>query len=304
MTMNVSMRDLRGFLALADQKSFTRAAELCFLSQSAFSAMIQGLEGELGVKLFTRSTRRVELTPEGEVFAGLAKRLLAEFARAESEMRDHAEKRKGRVAVAALPSLAAGWLAAVLKDFRASYPGVTTEMWDTLSDECLSLVRSGRADFALCAAGAEMAGLEAEPLCTDAFCVVMPRDHVLASRRTLVAADLVDHPFIHLAQTSSVRQLLDAALDPLRIHGILDVAQLATVASLVARGFGISVVPHLALYQFDSPDITVRPLVEPHITRTIYVVRQRDKPLSIAAETFLAMLTERRACIPAALPAA
>lgn len=295
--MNISTKDLHAFVALSEHKNFTRAAEQCFLSQSAFSALIRGLETELGVRLFTRSTRRVELTAEGQVFAESARRLLGEFSSACDELKDHAELRKGRVAVAALPSLAAGWLPVVLKEFRANHPGVATELADTLSDECLDLVRRGRVDFALCAAGTQMAGLDAEPLCTDEFYVVMHRDHALARKRTLTAADLQGQPFIHLSGNSSVRQLLDAAVRPARIPGIMEVAHLASVASLVANNIGISVIPFLALFQFSLPHLVVRPLKEPKIVRTIYCVRQSDKPLSAAAEAFLALLKKRRSKI-------
>jgi LysR family carnitine catabolism transcriptional activator len=292
--MNISTRELRAFIALADHKHFTRAAERCFLSQSAFSALIQGLEAELGARLFERSTRRVDLTAEGRVFEESARRLLAEFNLARDELKDHVEKRKGRVALAALPSLVAGWLPVILKEYRDRYPGVSIELADTLSDECLDLVRRGRADFALCAAGAEMAGLDAEPLCTDEFYVVMHRDHPLARKKSLVAADLLNHPFIHLSRTSSVRQLLDAALHPAHINGIMDVAHLASVASLVSNNIGISVIPFLALFQFSLPNLVVRPLRQPKIVRTIYVVRQSDKQLSAAAEALLALLKKRR----------
>lgn len=295
--MNLSTRELQAFIALAEQKHFTRAAEQCFLSQSAFSALIQGLETELGTRLFERSTRHVDLTPEGRVFEESARRLLAEFTLAREELKDHVEKRKGRVAVAALPSLAAGWLPLVLKEFRDSYPGVSTELSDTLSDECLDLVRRGRADFALCAAGAEMAGLKAEPLCTDDFYVVMHKDHPLARKKALVAGDLANQPFIHLSRTSSVRQLLDAAMHPARISGIMEVAHLASVASLVSNNIGISVIPFLALFQFSLPNLVVRPLRQPKIVRTIYIIRQNDKQLSAAADAFLALLRKRRATI-------
>lgn len=295
--MNISARDLRAFVSLVEQKNFTRAAEQCFLSQSAFSALIQGLETELGVKLFARSTRRVELTSEGMVFADSAKRLLAELTLVHSELKDLVDKRKGRVAFAALPSLAAGWLPVVLKEFRELYPGVTTELTDTLSDECLELVRRGRADFALCAAGVEMAGLEAEPLCTDAFYVVMHDSHPLASKKIVSGSDLQQYPFIHLTHNSSVRQLLDAALRPARINGIMEVAHLASVASLVANNVGISIIPYLALFQFSLPHLVVRPLADPKIVRTIYVVRLRDRPLPVASETFLALLKKRRSKI-------
>lgn len=295
--MNISTRELQAFLALADQKHFTRAAERCFLSQSAFSALIQGLEAELGTRLFERSTRRVDLTPEGQVFEESARRLLAEFTHACEELKDHVELRKGRVSVAALPSLAAGWLPLILKEFRDAHPGVATGLSDTLSDECLELVRRGQADFALCAAGADMAGLEAEPLCTDEFYAVMHKDHPLAQKKALVASDLANQPFIHLSQTSSVRQLLDAAMHPARINGIMEVAHLASVASLVANNIGISVIPFLALFQFSLPGLAVRPLKQPKIVRTIYIIRQRDKQLSAAANAFLSLLKQRQSTI-------
>lgn len=295
--MNVSTRDLRAFLALTEQKNFTRAAEHCFLSQSAFSALIQGLEEELGVQLCTRSTRRVELTKEGEVFAESAKRLLAEFTLAAEELRDYTLLRKGRVSVAALPSLVAGWLAVVLKEYREMHPGVTTELTDTLSDECLELVRRGRADMALCGAGADMAGLTAEPLCSDDFYVVMHREHPLARKKFLSASDLASQAFIQMSHTSSVRQMLDASLHPNKINGIMEVAHLASVASLVANNVGISVIPYLALFQFLQPDIVVRPLREPKITRTIYYVHLRDKALSPAAHAFLELVKKNKSRI-------
>lgn len=295
--MNVSTRDLRAFVALAEQKNFTRAAEHCFLSQSAFSALIQGLEAELGVHLCIRSTRRVELTTEGEVFLESAKRLLAEFTLAHAELKDHALLRKGRVSIAALPSLAAGWLPTVLKEFRENHPGVVTELADTLSDECLDMVRHGRADLALCGAGPDMAGLEAEPLCTDEFYVVMHRDHPLARRKSLLASDLMNQPFIHMSHTTSVRQMLDAAMHPNKINGIMEVAHLASVAALIANNVGISIIPYLALFQFSQPGIVVRRLREPKIVRTIYTVHLRDKPLSPAAETFLALAKKRKSKI-------
>lgn len=299
--MNISTRELRAFLALADQKHFTRAAEQCFLSQSAFSALIQGLEAELGARLFERSTRRVDLTPEGRVFEESARRLLAEFTLARDELKDHVEMRKGRVSIAALPSLAAGWLPVILKEFRDAWPGVTLELADTLSDDCLELVRRSRADLALCAAGAEMAGLRAEPLCADEFYVVMHKDHPLARKKTLAAADLISQPFIQLSRTSSVRQLLDAAIHPARINGIMEVAHLASVASLVSNNLGISVIPYLALFQFALPNLVLRPLRQPKIVRTIYIVQQSDKQLSAAAAAFLALLRKRRATIRAQL---
>ena len=108
--MNISARDIQAFLALAEVKNFTRAAARCHLSQPAFSALIKALEDHVGLKLFDRSTRHVLLTQEGERFWLSAQRIAEELEDCAKAMRDTAQLARGHVAVALLPSLAAGWL--------------------------------------------------------------------------------------------------------------------------------------------------------------------------------------------------
>ncbi|HEY9320647.1 MAG TPA: LysR family transcriptional regulator, partial [Achromobacter sp.] len=104
--MNLSARQLRAFVALADERHFTRAAQRCHLTQPAFSALIRSLEDSAGLRLFDRNTRHVELTAEGRVLDASARRLLADMDLVMEDLRDHAARRRGRVALAALPSLA------------------------------------------------------------------------------------------------------------------------------------------------------------------------------------------------------
>src|SRR3954467_2084076 len=147
--MNLSSRDLRAVIALIEERNFTRAAERMHLSQSAFSTLIQGVEESLGARLFERSTRNVVFTPEGRLFEESARRVLTDFDGMLSNFRDHASGRRGRVAIAALPSLAAGWLPGVLAEFRSLYPAIELALVDGLSEQCLASVRSGRVEFAL-----------------------------------------------------------------------------------------------------------------------------------------------------------
>src|SRR3546814_16655578 len=109
--MNLSPRQLRAFGALAQERHFTKAAQRCHTTQPAFSALIKALEDAAGTRLFDRTTRRVELTPEGRLFNESALRLLNDLDGVMQDIQAHVAKRKGRVAVAALPSLEAGWLA-------------------------------------------------------------------------------------------------------------------------------------------------------------------------------------------------
>ena len=173
---------MRAFLALAEERSFTRAAAQTHLSQPAFSALIRSLEDALGLRLFHRSTRHVEPTAEGLEFEVSARRVLAEFDGAVLGVRDQVARRRGRVSIALLPSLAAGWLPQVLAGFRAEFPGIELEVSDVLSEPCVDAVRAGRADFALAATRADTPELRAELFCSDAFHLVCPTQHPLASR--------------------------------------------------------------------------------------------------------------------------
>lgn len=283
--MNLSTRQLRAFLALAEQRHFTRAAALVHLSQPAFSALIRTLESDLEQRLFDRSTRHVELTAEGREFEVSARRILAEFDGAIVGARDLAARRRGRVSVALLPSLAAGWLPGVLADFRKAFPGIGIDVADVLSEECIERVRSGRADFAIAAVRADTPELRAAPFCTDRFHLVCPTRHALASAPRVRPRDLAPYPFIHLSRTSSVRQYLEAALNPVQMNTLMEVDQLATVMGMVRAGVGISVVPALALFHFRQPGIVTRPLAWPGLTRKLYLVRRRDRGFSLAADS-------------------
>jgi len=226
--MNLSTRQLRAFLHLAEQRSFTRAAALTHLSQPAFSTLIRALEAGLGQRLFDRSTRHVALTVEGRAFEGAARRILAEADGALASARDYAARRRGRVSIALLPSLAAGWLPAVLAEFRATHPGIELEVADVLSEACIERVRAGEAELAIAAIRADTPELRAELFCSDRFHLVCPQHHALAEAAAVRARDLLPYPFIHLSRTSSVRQYLDAAVHPLQMNTLLEVDQLAT----------------------------------------------------------------------------
>ena len=292
--MNISTRQLRAFIALSESRNFTRAASVCHLSQSAFSSLIRQLEESLEVRLFDRNTRSVELTAEGREFDVSARRVLAAFEAAMSDMHARATLDRGRVSIALLPSLAADWLPHVLAGFRHEHPGIDLEVADVLSEACIERVRSGQADFALAATRADTPELRAVAFCSDGFHLVCRNDHPLAKNTNPRPRDVAAWPFIHLSRTSSVRQYIDAATLPQVLPAVLEVDQLATVAGMVSAGLGISVVPSLTLYQFRSPNLAIRRLKWPGLTRQIYLVRKRDRGFSAAAECFYEWAMARR----------
>lgn len=292
---SISSRQLQAFVALARLRSFTRAAVHCHLSQPAFSALIQGLEAAVGARLFERSTRHVALTVEGQVFERSAAPLLAQLGQALSEVRDHAQLRRGQVSLALLPSLAAGWLPGLLSEFRTAHPGIALQVADVLSEPCLQRVREGQADFAIAAVRADTPELRAEPFASDRFHLVCPQGHELLSRTSLKPRDLLPFAFIHLARHSSVRQLLDAAVHPLQLQTLMEVEQLATVMGMVRAGLGLSVVPAFSLFHFRQPELTTRELRWRGLgDRQLFLVRRRDRELSTAARALYELVLRRR----------
>ena len=298
--INLSARQLRAFVALADERHFTRAAQRCHLTQPAFSALIRALEEAVGMRLFDRSTRHVELTAQGRVLDASARRLLAEFDLVVEDLRDHAARRRGRVAIAALPSLAAGWLPPILARFHTDYPGVALTLRDALLDACLDMVRAGEVDFALAARRHDMTDLDSEFLHADRFHLVCRDDHPLAARASVTLAQAAQWPIIQLARNSSVRQHLDEALGRRRLRPVVEVEHLATVTGLVAAGMGVSVVPAMTLFHFRRPGLSIRPLAGKAPRRELYLVKRAGRTLPLAAQSLYDQLREAAPAIAAA----
>lgn len=293
--MNISVRQLKAFQILAEEHNFTRAAQRVHLTQPAFSALIQSLESSLGVRLFDRSTRRVELTPEGLHFQRAVPRLLNDLESLVGEMREFESKRRGRVSVAALPSLAAGWLPGIYAKFAAMYPGVQLSLHDALLEPCLQRVREGEVDMALAALGRDMSGLETTLLCEDRFYLVCRRDHRLADLAEVELDMLEEEGLIQLGRGSSIRHSLMAQPRVAAFRTTLEVDHLATVTGLVLAGMGISLVPGMTLFHFRSPELRIVPLTErSEIRRQLYLVKRANRSFSQAAAAFHDLLMAER----------
>lgn len=288
MAINISYKHLRAFLALVEQKNFTRAAECCHISQSSFSTMIQRLEEDVGARLFDRDTRNVVLTPEGELFAEAARHLVKEIQWTFSDLQDYVAKKKGRVGIAALPSIASSWLLPIIAQYRKQHPGVAIELHDVLSDRCMDLLRNGDADIALAAPNGSLDEFIIEPFHTDRFFLICRKDHSMASRTEVSLTELQGQDFIRLSRSTSVHQHSVNAVGATGVtSSTFEVENLSTVAGLILHGLGVSLLPELTLPQFRHPELVAIPLTPPGISRPIHIIRRKDKPLSIAAQAML-----------------
>ena len=145
--MNVSIKQLRAFVAIAEAKSFVEAQEVVHLSQPALSISIRKLEEAVGGRLLARTTRSITLTPEGEIFLPTAKRLLGDWDDGFDDLKRLFEKKRGKLLMAAIPSYAASQLPQIVADFHHSYPNIDLNIQDVVAEEVVELVRAGRVEF-------------------------------------------------------------------------------------------------------------------------------------------------------------
>lgn len=289
MFINVTLRQLQIFRAVAELGSFSAAADRLHLSQPALSAAIRKLEETLPAKLFDRTTRQVALTAEGEELKRLAGRLIDEFEAVATDLQDYLAQRRGRVIVAALPSLAAVTLPPALARFKADHPGIDVIIRDTLHDQIQELVESGAADFGLTVAPDRAKDLDFQPLMIDRFVMICRSDHKLARKRSVTWAELVRFPVITMARTSSVRQHIDAACAAAGIESRpqYDPEHLATVGALVSEGLGVAALPSLTTPLLRFAGLIEIPLIKPDVERIMGILQRRGRTPSIAAAGLL-----------------
>ena len=290
-----SARQLEAVLALAEYGSFVAAAARLRLSQPALTRSIQRLESELGVRLFERSTRRVQITAAGREFAAVAERMLNDLGITVRSVREVAEERRGLVVMSSVMSVAGGLLPGIVASYRADRPGVEIHVREGVHAAVLEDVRSGVADFGIGYVDELPDFAAGTALSRETFCVVMPARHRLAARRGLSLAELRDEPMVGLPTEARTRRTLDAAAAtagvPLRQAVV--VSQFATLMALVGAGVGIAIVPKGTTLGPLARGLRSVPLVEPKLSRRLGLIALREREPTPAASGFVALLRRR-----------
>ena len=289
----MTIKQMRAFLAVAQSLSFAVACERLHLSQSALSLTIKALEESLGGRLFSRTTRNVALTPEGESLLPLARRLIADWDNAEDEMRQRFTLQRGRVTLAAMPSFAGNLLPPILKTFRARYPKVNVTVHDVINEQVLEMVRDGQVELGVAFEPMQSSSLQFTALYLDRFVAIVPSDSPLAGLAEIDWQTLLEQPFITLQRPSTVRVMLEDHLlaRQTRLPVAFESHQLATVGRMVASGLGVSAVPALCAGQMRELGAHCIPLSE-SVERAIGVLTKPGHELSAAAQALFEILRD------------
>ena len=292
---DVNSRQLRAVLAVAEYRSFIAAAAFLKTSQPALTRTIKQIEGTLGVSLFARSTRQVSITEAGKEFAALAERLLTDLRIGVENMRELAEQQRGQIIVASIMSLAHFVLPALIAEYNRRFPGIEIHLREGVQGNVQDDVRSGLADFGLGYVAEMPEPFTTESLGAEAFSVVLPAKHRLASKKAIELTALRDATLVSLPAESRTRRIIDgaAATAGFAFHHAVIVHQFATLYSFVRNGVGLTIVPEGARPPASDRELVSRALVRPRVSREIGIVRLRERELSPAAAGLLALVKER-----------
>ena len=292
--MDLSLRQIRAYLAVARTLSFTRAAAETNLSQPALSVQIGSLEQQLGIKLFDRNSRSVELTRLGRELVPVFQRILREFDETVTGIRDIARHGGGSVRLGALPSFAAGILPDIIVRFRARFPRVALTVKDAIASRVMDLVLSEEVDLGVVGGEPIHADLDVIHRTEDRLNVIYPARHPLARMKVVGVEQLVAFPLILMDPATSVRATVDAALAAggHRVEAACEVTYMMTAVGMVRAGLGITILPASAQEIRAEPGLIARAIDDPRFVRPIAVVRKRRRTLAPAAENFMAALVD------------
>ena len=302
----MELRHLRTIVAVARHRSFTKAAEELFLAQSAISQQIRRLEEEIGIQIFRRSSRSVDLTDEGRIIVQHAHRVLAEVDEMQGEMEALSGGVRGTVRISGIWPFGGYDLYSVLADFRARYPEVAIHMEEDPVDEVIAKLRADELDLAFASVDPDKIGPEfaATLLWEEEFVVVAALDHEFASRPHVTYQDLIGQDLIAFRDNSALRRRFETTIGR---HGIeprnaFVCTEMTAVRSLASKGLGVAVMPR-SKAELDGPPIVMRPFRPEPITWPIALVWRTDRRPTPAAKAFLAMALERAEAEPVELAA-
>ncbi|MFJ8749105.1 LysR family transcriptional regulator [Streptomyces sp. NPDC102441] len=287
-------QQLSYFVAVAEARHFTRAAEEVHVSQPSLSQQIKALENELGAELFSRARGNIALTDAGEALLPLARRILADADTARHEVQELVQLRRGRIRLGATPSVCTGLLPDVLRAFHGAHPGIQLLIEEGGSHDLVRQLARGALDLALLVLPLPAASpaLTTVELLHEDLVVVSSASRPAPGRKGAVhVADLENEPLVMFRHGYDLRELTVAAC---RAEGFepsftVEGGEMDAVLGFVRAGLGIAVVPRMVAVRAGQ-DLRTTPLASPGLRRTIALAHRSDVEPPRAARELQRML--------------
>lgn len=298
----MNLRQLRYAVALAEARSFTKAADNEYVVQSALSQQLRKLEDELGVALFERTTRSVALTPAGEALLPLMHQVLAGVDQIKFDAQALSGTIAGRLTVGMMevPSESLD-VAALMATFHARYPEVSVTLRSGGSDLLIEAVRDRKLDVAVVGSNVSTptGRLAFTELFTEPLVAVLPSSHELAGRRSVLLDQLAALPFIDFPPGYGLRHETDRGFAGVTRRVAFEVTRVDEVIQFVSQDLGVALLPEsVAISRVgDNPRLALRPVAGANLYRQVNLVAPARPLRSAASQAFIGCLEDHIALV-------
>ncbi|MEW6417605.1 MAG: selenium metabolism-associated LysR family transcriptional regulator [Nitrospirota bacterium] len=295
---------LKAFCLVIEMKSFSKAAEAKFMTQSAMSHLIKNLEDELGVKLINRKGKALTPTPAGKIYYEHAKHILNQYRRLENDVYSIVKKAKGTLYIGASTTAAIYLLPQVFYNFSKEYPEVRIELSVSNTEGIIHNLLEGKIDMGIVEGKIKDPKVFMEDVAEDEIVIIASEDNPLTKKKSLKPHDLTSQPFIMPEVGSGMREFIDdffhaTGITTKDINISMTLGNPDLIIQMVQSGMGISFVSKWSVFKVIKEG-TVKILHVPgkKLIRKFYLVSLDKEPSTMTARTFIEFLKGYRFFIP------
>jgi DNA-binding transcriptional LysR family regulator len=293
----MQIETLKIFCDLVETQSFSQAAEMNFVTQSAVSQQVRGLEEKFKRRLLerVRGRREVRLTDAGESFHQESLKVMDAYRQLQERMRGLDGTVSGTVRVATVYSVGLHELPPAVRRFMELYPSAKIDLEYSRTTRVVRDVMSGAVDLGVVAYPEKRRGLSVVQLPGDRLVLICPPSHPLAARKKIKATELKDQGFVLFERDIPTRRATDRILKShgVTVRRVAEFDNIETIKRAVEVGFGAAIVPRPSVIDEQrSGQLAVVQLAEPEWTRTVGIIHRSDRTLGIAARKFIELLQE------------
>ncbi|MGG3571633.1 LysR family transcriptional regulator [Bacillus gobiensis] len=285
----MDIRHLTYFLEVARLKSFTKAAESLYVSQPTISKMIKNLEEELGVELFYRNGRQIELTDAGESMYVQGKEITKSFQNLTSEINDLMNVKKGHIRIGLPPMIGSGFFPRVMGDFRKKYPNVTFQLFEHGSITVQNSVGEGSLDIGVVVLPANEEIFHKFTIVEENLMLIVHPSHPFANEKEVELKDLHDQSFVFFREDFVLHDRITMECVKAGFHPtvIYETSQWDFISEMVYANLGIGLLPERICRDLDPEKVRKIPLVNPSIPWHLGIIWRKDRYLPFAARAWI-----------------
>ena len=298
--LTMEIRHIHYFIAVAENLSFTKAAQQLMIAQPPLSRQIKDLEDELGAALFDRSPHGLHITPEGEAFLEYALRIMDLVKKSKEHIAEMSRGLQGTLYIASVEGHAPRLLAKWIADYKTEHPHVDYSLRNGSTDDVIYWVTNGLSELGVITEPHNAEGLFSVPVYTEPWTALIPSSDPLAKAEgdTVSVSDLADRDLIIPSRESRLMEIKNWFPDKnIELHVCCRVAHMLNAYELARQGVGIAIYPASDSHFSGDPDVTIKKLVDPAVTASYILVWDRTHHLTHAAESFV-----RSICSAAGVP--